>query len=96
LTFWRARFQCCRVWKRTTIEDLLDDWSRSDELKALSTAPQYSYRKCISAILYRPQTRDAAAKMRAEIRAAKPAREVEAIATAAPSSIGKPELRAFY
>ena len=40
--------------------------------------------------------------MRAEIRAAKllgvsePARELEAIATATPSSIGKPELRAFY
>jgi ABC transporter len=56
----------------------------------------------ISAILYRPQTRDAAAKMRAEIRAAKllgvaePARELEAIATATPTSIGKPELRAFY
>jgi hypothetical protein len=56
----------------------------------------------ISAILYRPQTREAAAKMRAEIRAARllgvaePARELEAIATATPSSIGKPELRAFY
>src|SRR4029077_4650727 len=48
------------------------------------------------------QTREADAKMRAEIRAAKllgvaePARELEAIATATPSSIGKPELRAFY
>jgi hypothetical protein len=68
----------------------------------LSAASQSSYRKCISAILYRPQTREAAAKMRAEIRAAKllgvaePARELEAIATATPSSIGKPELRAFY
>jgi len=66
----------------------------------LSAASQSSYRKCISAILYRPQTREAAAKMRAEIRAAKllgvaePARELEATAT--PSSIGKPELRAFY
>jgi hypothetical protein len=41
-----------------------------------------------------PQTREVAAKMRAEIRAAKllgmaePARELEAIATATPSSIG--------
>jgi len=40
--------------------------------------------------------------MRAEIRAAKllgvaePARELEAIATTTPSSIGKPELRAFH
>jgi hypothetical protein len=40
--------------------------------------------------------------MRAEIRAAKllglaePARELEPIATATPTSIGKPELRAFY
>jgi hypothetical protein len=90
------------VRKRTTIEDLLDDWSKSVEFKALSAASQSSYRKCISAILYRPQTREAAAKMRAEIRAAKllgvsePARELEAIATATPSSIGKPELRAFY
>jgi hypothetical protein len=88
--------------KRATIEDLLDDWSKSAEFKALSPASQSSYRKCISAILYRPQTRDAAAKMRAEIRAAKlldvaePARELEAIATATPTSIGKPELRAFY
>lgn len=87
---------------RSTIEDLLDDWSKSDEFKALSTASQSSYRKCISAILYRPQTREAAAKMRAEIRAAKllgvaeSAREFEAIATATPSSIGKPEFRAFY
>jgi hypothetical protein len=59
------------VRKRTTIEDLLDDWSKSAEFKALSAASQSSYRKCISAILYRPQTREAAAKMRAEIRAAK-------------------------
>jgi hypothetical protein len=78
------------VRKRTTIEDLLDDRSKSAELKALSAASQSSYRKCISAILYRPQTREAAAKMRAEIRAAKllgvaaPARELEAIATATP------------
>jgi hypothetical protein len=90
------------VRKRTTIEDLLDDWSKSAEFKALSAASQSSYRKCISAILCRPQTREAAAKMRAEIRAAKllgvaePTREFEAIATATPSSIGKPELRAFY
>src|SRR5216684_3795115 len=46
------------VRKRTTIEDLLDDWSKSAELKALSAASQSSYRKCISAILYRPQTRE--------------------------------------
>ena len=59
------------VRKRTTIEDLLDDWSKSAEFKALSAASQSSYRKCISAILYRPQTREAAAKMRAEIRAAR-------------------------
>ena len=52
------------VRKRATIEDLLDDWSKSAEFKALSAASQSSYRKCISAILYRPQTRDAAAKMR--------------------------------
>jgi hypothetical protein len=90
------------VRKRSTIEDLLDDWSKSDEFKALSAASQSSYRKCISAILFRPQTREAAAKMRAEIRAAKllglaePARELEALATATPSSIGKPEFRAFY
>jgi hypothetical protein len=76
------------VRKRTTIEDLLDDWSKSAEFKALSAASQSSYRKSISAILYRPQTREAAAKMRAEIRAAKllgvaePVRELEAIATA--------------
>jgi len=90
------------VRKRTTIDDLLDDWSKSAEFKALSAASQSSYLKCISAILYRPQTREAAAKMRAEIRAAKllgvaePAREPEAIAIATPSSIGKPELCAFY
>ena len=81
---------------------LYDDWSKSAEFKALSAASQSSYRKCISAILYRPQTREAAAKMRAEIHAAKllgvaePVRQLEAIATATPSSIGKPELRAFY
>ncbi|MET4418838.1 hypothetical protein [Bradyrhizobium sp. RT3a] len=88
--------------KRSTIEDLLDDWSKSDEFKALAAASQSSYRKCISAILYRPQSRESAAKLRAEIRAAKllgvaePVRELEAIATATPTSIGKPELRAFY
>jgi len=90
------------VRKRATIEDLLDDWGKSAEFKALSAASKSSYRKCISAILYRPQTRDAAKKMRDEIRAAKllgvaePAREPEPIATATPSSIGKPELRAFF
>ena len=87
----------------TTIEDLLDDWSKSAEFKALSAASRSSYRKCISAILYRPQTREAAEEFRERIRAAKllgvaePARELEAIAgPATPSSIGKPELRAFY
>jgi hypothetical protein len=35
------------VRKRTTIEDLLDDWSKSFEFKALSPASQSSYRKCI-------------------------------------------------
>jgi hypothetical protein len=90
------------VRQRSTIEDLLHDWSKSPEFKALAAASQSSYRKCISAILYRPQTRESAAKMRAEIRAARllgvaePSREYEAIATATPSSIGKPELRAFY
>jgi hypothetical protein len=90
------------VRKRNTIEHLLDDWSKSAEFKVLSAASQSSYRKCISAVLFRPQTRETAAKMRAEIRAAKllgiaePVRELEAIATAPPSSIGKPELRAFY
>jgi hypothetical protein len=33
------------VRKRTTIEDLLDDWSKSAEFKALSAASQSSYRK---------------------------------------------------
>ena len=49
------------VRNRTTIQDLLDDWSKSAEFKALSAASQSSYRKCISAMLYRPQTREAAA-----------------------------------
>ena len=85
-----------------SFEDLLEDWSKSDEFTALAVASQSSYRKCISAILYRPQTREVAAKMRAKVRAARllgvaePVRQLESIATATPSSIGKPELRAFY
>jgi hypothetical protein len=37
------------VRKRTAIEDLSDDWSKSAEFKALSVASQSSDRKCISA-----------------------------------------------
>ncbi|MGX9389792.1 hypothetical protein ACWX0K_10800 [Nitrobacteraceae bacterium UC4446_H13] len=88
--------------KRTTVADLLDDWQTSDEFKDLSTASRTSYTKSISAILYKPMTRTEAAQFRAMQRAAKllgqaaPQRTPEDIASATPTSIGKPEIRDFF
>lgn len=87
---------------RATVADLLEDWQRSDEFKKLRPASRRSYIKCIRAILYQPQSRADAAAMRAKIKAAEllgqspPARDMETIATVTPTSIGKPELRAFF
>lgn len=87
--------------KRVTVADLLEDWTGSDEFKALALASRSSYGKGVSAILYRPQTRQQAAEHRARQKAAKllglptPKRELEEIAKV-PQAIGKPELRAFY
>jgi hypothetical protein len=88
--------------KRVTIDHLLDDWTRSDEFKTNSPATQESYRKAVQAILYKPMTPAEGAEFRKKERAAKllgvtpPARERETIADVTPSSLGRPELRAFY
>lgn len=89
--------------RRVSVADLLEDWSSSDEWNnGLSPTSQASYLKGIAAILYRPMTRSEAANFRARCKAAmllklpEPQRERETIAGATPSSLGKPELRAFF
>lgn len=89
--------------RRITVSDLLADWKASDEwCTGLSPTSQASYEKGIAAITFRPMTRTAAAEHRARAKAARllglpePARELEPIASATPSSLGKPELRAFF
>jgi hypothetical protein len=88
--------------KRETIDHLLDDWTRSNEFKTNALATQRSYRKAVQAILYKPMTREQAAELGKKERAAKvlgvlpPVREREAIADVTPSSLGRPELRAFF
>lgn len=87
---------------RLTVAHMLADWQASDEFKALSSSARLSYEKGINAILYTPETRQQMALRRKQDAAAKllgmpvVGREREAIADVPPSSIGKPELRAFY
>jgi len=88
--------------KRVTVDHLLDDWTRSDEFKTNALATQRSYHKAVQAILYKPITREQAAEFGKKERAAKvlgvlpPVRERETIADVTPSSLGRPELRAFF
>ena len=88
--------------KRETVDHLLDDWTSSDEFKTNALATQRSYHKAVQAILYQPMTREQAAEFRKKERAAKvlgvlpPVRERETIADVTPSSLGRPELRAFF
>ncbi|EKS26716.1 hypothetical protein [Afipia felis] len=88
--------------RHATVADLLRDWQASDEFAKLRPASRSSYAKGVSAILYKPETREQAATRRKQERAAEvlnllpPQRAREEIADATPSSIGKPELRAFY
>lgn len=88
--------------KRETVDHLLNDWTSSNEFKANAVATQRSYQKAVQAILYKPMTREQAAEFRKKERAAKvlgvlpPMRERETIADVTPSSLGRPELRAFF
>jgi hypothetical protein len=85
-----------------TVEDLVLDWLASPEVANLAPASIASYRKAARAIIYRPETREQAAARRERERAAAvlgisvPDREREAIATATPSSIQPPEMRALF
>lgn len=85
-----------------TVAHMLADWQASDEFKMLSSSARSSYQKGVSAILYTPETRQQMALRRRQEAAARllgmPVieRQREAIADVTPSSIGKPELRAFY
>lgn len=84
------------------VEDLLTDWLASDEVQNLRSASIKSYEKAARAVIFRPESRDQAAKRRARERAGAllgtkiPAREREPIAEATPASLGAPELRAFF
>lgn len=84
------------------VEDLILDWLASPEVQNLKPASIASYQKAARAIIYRPETREEAAARRERERAAAvlgvtiPEREREAIATATPSSIQPPEMRALF
>lgn len=88
--------------RTATIEDLLTDWFASEAVQSLKPASIKSYEKAMRAVVYRPESREQAAKRRERERAAAvlgakiPEREREAFAAAPPSSIGAPELRDFF
>jgi hypothetical protein len=81
--------------KLRTIEHLLDDWMRSDEFKALRPSSIASYKKAVRAVLYKPESREQA-RQRRLAGIPETERMREQIAAATPSSVGAPELRAFF
>lgn len=84
------------------VEDLINDWLASQEVANLASASIASYHKAARAVIYKPESREQAAARRERERAAAvlglkiPAREREAIASATPSSIQPPEMRALF
>jgi hypothetical protein len=84
------------------VEDLLNDWYRSDHVQALSPASIDSYRKAKNAVIFKPESREDAKLRRQREKAAAvlgqtvPERAREPIASVTPSSLGAPELRDFY
>jgi hypothetical protein len=90
---------------KKTVAQLLADWLASDEVAGLKPATRNGYRKCVDAVLYRPESREDAARRRQKEQAAAllglsaPERERERFAAAAvsgPEAIGKPELNDFF
>jgi hypothetical protein len=85
-----------------TVEDLLLDWLASPEVAGLKPASIASYVKAARALIYTPETREAAAARRAQERAAAvlglpiPERAREPVATATPSSLKPPEMRELF
>ncbi|UZE47950.1 hypothetical protein ONR75_24240 [Rhodopseudomonas sp. P2A-2r] len=85
-----------------TVEDLLEDWLASQDVRKLAPSSIASYRKASRAIIFRPESREQAADRRKRERAAAvlgvtvPERERERIASATPSSIQPPEMRALF
>jgi len=80
-----------------TVADLLRDWEHSWTASSTSVATRRGYRKCISALLYKPETRDQrAARKTAERAGVVVERQAEAIASMPPHALGKPEFRALH
>jgi hypothetical protein len=85
-----------------TVEDLITDWLASQEVQNLKPASIASYRKSSRALIWRPESREQAAERRERERAAGvlgvkiKEREREPIASATPSSIQPPEMRALF
>ncbi len=85
-----------------TVEDLIDDWLASPEVKALKPASIASYQKAARALIWRPESREEAATRREKSRAAAvlgveaPARQKEQLASLIPGAIGAPEMRSLF
>ncbi|MFT4115459.1 hypothetical protein [Bradyrhizobium sp.] len=85
-----------------TVEDLLDDWLASPEVRNLKPKSVQSYEKARRALIYKPESREDAKKRRERERAAAvlgatlPGREKEQLASVIPAAIGAPELRALF
>jgi hypothetical protein len=85
-----------------TVEDLLDDWIGSPEVKSLAKATIASYEKAKRALIFKPESREEAAARRTKEKAAAvlgvalPGRPKEEIASATPTSVGAPEFRNLF
>jgi len=88
--------------RAASVEDLLNDWFNSDEVRGLARASIDSYRKAMRAAIFLPESRGEAKARRQRERAAAvlgiavPERAREQFALVPPTSIGAPELRDFF
>lgn len=98
----RKKIRAATMKRVGTVEDLLDDWLASTDVKRLRPASIASYRKAARALIYKPESREEAADRRKRERAAAvlgmpaPKQQREPIADVTPSSIGAPEFRDFF
>jgi hypothetical protein len=81
---------------RNTVADLLRDWQNAWPA-SMSDASRRSYRKCISALLWQPETPEQRkARKDGERAGLRIERHPEDIASMPPAAIGKPEFRALH
>ena len=92
----RLRVQAAGRLTRNTVADLLRDWQNAWPA-SMSEASRRSYRKCVSALLWQPETPEQRkARKDAERAGLRIDRQPEDIASMPPAAIGKPEFRALH